>query len=205
MPTVISRCQRFDFRKFTLPEIVQRLETIAKKEKVKIGKEALELIAINAGGALRDAESIFGQILNFEDAGRQIEPLEVKKILGLVETALIGQFSEFLSQKKAAQAIEFLNEIVKKGSDLPEFTKSLIGYLRQGLIIKIMGVELAGDIVAGLTKEEVEKLEKQMALFKEEELRKVIGLFMEAENKMKHSSIPQLPLELAIAEACESV
>jgi DNA polymerase-3 subunit gamma/tau len=205
IPTIISRCQRFDFRKFTLPEIVQRLETIAKKEKVKIGKEALELIAINAGGALRDAESIFGQILNFEDAGRQIEPLEVKKILGLVETALIGQFSEFLSQKKAAQAIEFLNEIVKKGSDLPEFTKSLIGYLRQGLIIKIMGVELAGDIVAGLTKEEVEKLEKQMALFKEEELRKVIGLFMEAENKMKYSSIPQLPLELAIVEACESI
>jgi len=203
IPTIISRCQRFDFRKLTLPEIIKRLEIIAKKEKVKIGKEALELIALNAGGALRDAESIFGQILTFEDAGREIEPEEVKSLLGLVETNLISQFCDFLSQKKTSEAVNFLNEIIEKGSDLQEFTKSLINYLRQGLILKIMGLESANVIITGLTKEEIEKLEKQAALFKEEELRKTIELFMEAENKLRYSSIPQLPLELAIIETTE--
>jgi DNA polymerase-3 subunit gamma/tau len=204
IPTIISRCQRFDFRKLTLPEIIKRLEIIAKREKVKIGKEALELIALNSGGALRDAESIFGQILSFEDAGREIQPEEVKSLLGLVETTLISQFCDFLSQKKVSEAVNFLNEIIEKGSDLQEFTKSLINYLRQGLILKIMGLEAANAIITGLTKEEVEKLEKQAALFKEEELRKTIELFLEAENKMKYSSIPQLPLELAIIEIIES-
>lgn len=202
IPTIISRCQRFDFRKLTLEEIVRRLEIIAKKENVKIGKEALELIALNAAGSIRDAESIFGQILTFEDAGREIQPEEVKGLLGLVETTLISQFCDFLSQKKVSEAVNFLNEIIEKGSDLQEFTKALINYLRQGLILKIMGLEAANPIITGLTKEEIEKLEKQAALFKEEELRKAIELFMEAENKMKYSSIPQLPLELAIMEAC---
>ncbi|MDP2664119.1 MAG: DNA polymerase III subunit gamma/tau, partial [bacterium] len=200
IPTIISRCQRFDFRKLTIQEIIKRLEIIAKKENVKVGKKALELIALNAGGALRDAESIFGQILSFEDAGREITPEEVKSLLGLVETTLISQFCEFLSQKKTAESINFLNEIIEKGSDLQEFTKSLINYLRQGLILKIMGLEAADSMITGLTKEEIEKLEKQVALFEEEELRRMIELFLEAENKMKYSSIPQLPLELAIIE-----
>ncbi|MDP1538895.1 MAG: DNA polymerase III subunit gamma/tau, partial [bacterium] len=204
IPTIISRCQRFDFRKLTLQEIVKRLEFIAKKEGVKIEKGALELIALNATGSIRDAESIFGQILAFEDTAQEIKSEEVKNLLGLVEINLISQFCDFLSQKKAPEALNFLNDIMEKGVDLQEFTKSLINYLRQGLILKIMGPEAANPIITGLTKEEFQKMQKQAESFKEEELRKVINLFLEAENKMKYSSIPQLPLELAIIEIIES-
>jgi len=204
IPTIISRCQRFDFRKLTLQEIVKKLEFIAKKEGVKIEKGALELIALNATGSIRDAESIFGQILTFEDTAREIKSEEVKNLLGLVEINLISQFCDFLSQKKASESLNFLNDIMEKGVDLQEFTKSLINYLRQGLILKIMGPEAANPIITGLTKEEFQRLQKQTESFKEEELRKVINLFLEAENKMKYSSIPQLPLELAIIETIES-
>jgi len=220
IPTIISRCQRFDFRKLTLQEIVKKLEFIAKKEGVKIEKGALELIALNATGSIRDAESIFGQILTFEDTAREgeesklssspfavareIKTEEVKNLLGLVEINLLSQFCDFLSQKKASEALNFLNDIIEKGVDLQEFTKSLINYLRQGLILKIMGPEAANPIITGLTKEEFQRLQKQTESFKEEELRKVINLFLEAENKMKYSSIPQLPLELAIIETIES-
>ncbi len=203
IPTIISRCQHFDFRKLTLQEIIKRLEFIAKKEAVSIGKEALELIALNAGGSIRDAESIFGQILTFEDKDREIKPEEVKSLLGLVEINLISQFCDFLSQKKVSEALNFLNSAIEKGVDLQELTKSLINYLRQGLILKIMGPESANPLINGLTKEELEKLQKQADLFKEEELRNIIELFLEAENKIKYSSIPQLPLELAIIEAIE--
>ena len=65
IPTIISRCQRFDFRKLTLPEIIKRLEIVSGKEKARIEKPALELIAINSGGSIRDAESLLDQVLTF--------------------------------------------------------------------------------------------------------------------------------------------
>ena len=203
IPTIISRCQRFDFRKLTLPEIVKRLEITSKKEKAKIEKPALEIIAQNSGGSLRDAESLLGEVLTFEGQEQEIKAKDIKDLLGLVEINLVSQFCDYLSEKKADKAINFLNEIAEKGSDLQEFAKALVNYLRQGLILKIMGPDSdsANPIVAGLTKEETEKLQKQADSFKEDELHKMIELFLDAENKMKYSSILQLPLELAIIDA----
>lgn len=203
LPTIVSRCQHFDFRKLTLPEIVKELEIVSGKEKVKIEKAALELIAINSGGSLRDALSLMDQVLTFNVTGKEITAKEIKNLLGLVETALVGQFCEFLFLKKAKETIDFLNEIADKGQDLQEFAKSLINYLRQGLILKIMGgIDSSNPIIAGLTKEEMLKLQNQTVNMKEEELQKTIELFLDAENKMRYSFIPQLPLELAIVQYC---
>lgn len=201
--TIISRCQRFDFRKLTLPEIIKRLEIISKKEKAKIERAALELIALNSGGSLRDGESLLDQALTFSGTlGREgeIKAEDIKDLLGLVEINLVSQFTDFITEKKAAEAINFLNELIERGSDLQEFAKTLINYLRQGLILKITGAEERNPIISGLTKEEFQKLEKQAANFKENELRNILNLFLEAENKMRFSPIPQLPLELAIIE-----
>jgi len=208
IPTIISRCQRFDFRKLTVSEILKKLEIICQKEKIKIEKPALELIALNSEGSFRDAESLLDQVFTLYEE-KEIKADEIKEILGLVEIELVSKFTEFLRQKNSSGAINFLNEIVEKGSDLEEFAKALINYLRQGLILKIMGEE--GPTTnnnywwgAGLTKEEVQKLKEQAQTFKEEELRRILNLFMEAKNKMKYSPIPQLPLELAIIESIET-
>jgi len=202
IPTIVSRCQRFDFRKLTVPEIIKRLEIISKKEKVKIEKSALELIALNAGGAVRDAEGLLDQALTFSGENKEIKAENIKDLLGLVEIELIAKFCDFIAEKKAFKAIDFLREITDKGSDLQEFTKILINYLRQALILKIVGADLANPIITGLTKEELEKLKKQSEVFKETELQNILNLFLEAENKIKYSPIPQLPLELAIIESC---
>lgn len=203
--TILSRCQRFDFRKLTVAEIVKRLEILVGNEKAKIEKPALELIAINASGSIRDAESLLGQVLTFEDSSskQEIKAEKVKDLLGLVEINLISKFAGFLFEKKVMETINYLNEINESGYDLQEFTKGLINYLRQALIIRFSGdsaTEGGNPIVSGLTKEELEKLKKRAIVFKEEELRDILNLFMEAENKMKYASIPQLPLELAIIE-----
>jgi DNA polymerase-3 subunit gamma/tau len=200
IPTIISRCQRFDFRRLTMPEIIKRLEIIAEKEKVKIEKPALELIALNSGGSIRDGEGMLDQALTFAGTKGEIKAGDIKDLLGLVETESVAKFCDFICQKKATEAINFLNEITDRGSDLQEFTKILINYLRQALILKIVGSATANPIVTGLTKEEFQKLGEQAAVFKEAELRNILNLFLEAENKMKYSSIPQLPLELAIIE-----
>lgn len=208
IPTIISRCQRFDFRKLTIPEIIKRLETISKKEGAKIEKAALELIAINSGGSIRDGESILDQALTFSgNLNKELKADDVKEILGLVDTELVSNFCDFLYQKKVVEAINLLNEVTERGLDLQEFSKSLINYLRQVLILHITGasaLEEDNPIITGLTKEEFEKLKTQAAAFKEEELRRIIELFLEAENKMRYSPILQLPLELATIEATES-
>jgi DNA polymerase-3 subunit gamma/tau len=207
IPTIISRCQRFDFRKLTLPEIIKKLQIICDKEKVNIEKPALELIAINSGGAFRDAESLLDQVLTFSGAvGREgkIMAEDIKELLGLVEVNVVQNFTDFVSQKKAPEAITFLNEISEKGSDLQEFARTLINYLRQILIFKIVGKETNNPILSGLTKEEFQKLESQAAVLKEPEIRHILDLFLEAEGRMKYSPIQQLPLELAIIESCEA-
>jgi len=205
--TIISRCQRFDFRKLTLLEIVKRLEIVSEKEKAKVEKAALELIAVNSGGSIRDAESLLDQVLTFSgtlEQGKEIKTQDLKDLLGLVEINTISKLCDFLCQKKTAEAVNFLNEIADKGSDLQEFAKALINYLRQALILKISGGEAANPIITGLTKEEFQRLQELILNFKEEELRRILNLFLEAESKMKYSSIPQLPLELAIIEAIEA-
>jgi len=201
IPTIISRCQRFDFRKLTVPEIIKRLEFICEKEKVKVEKPALELLALNSTGSIRDGESLLDEVLTFAGEKSEIKAGDIKDLLGLVEIELVSKFTDFLCQKKAMEAINFLNEITEKGLDLQEFSKSLINYLRQALILKITGTgQTENPLITGLTKEELAKLENQTVNFKENELQNILNLFLEAQNRMKYSPIPQLPLELAIIE-----
>lgn len=206
IPTIISRCQRFDFHRLTLPEVLKRLEIIALAEKTKIQKEALELIAIHSGGSLRDAESILDQVITFcrEKTKGEIEATDIKELLGLVDINLISKFVDFLFKKDAFSAINLINEISEKGYDIPMFLSSLISYLRQGLITKI-NPNIFNPILAGLTKEEFEELKERVARVREEQIRKILEIFLEAENKMKYSPLPQLPLELAIVEICQKI
>ncbi len=215
IPTIVSRCQRFDFHRLTVPEIMKKLEFISEKERIKIEKPALELIALNSEGSFRDAESLLDQVFTLYGE-REIKVEDIKDLLGLVEIEMVSKFTDFLSQKKTAEAINYLNEITEKGLDLEEFAKALINYLRKALILKIMGEtphhflekeKVENESIekwwgAGLTKEEFQKLKEQAKNFKEEDLKRILNLFIEAGNRIKYSPIPQLPLELAIVETC---
>ena len=183
IPTIISRCQRFDFRKLTSGEIVQQLEAISRKEGVKVEKAALELITANSQGSSRDAIGMLDQAITFcagqED--KEITAKEVRDILGLVEIAVVKQFVEYLRNKDAKAAVQYLNEIYEKGTDLEVFSKALINYLRDALVLRI---------TQGTDSD-----------FTEEELQRILKIFLQAQSQQKYSPIPQLPLELAIVEA----
>ncbi len=202
IPTIISRCQRFDFRKLTLLEIIMRLEIISKKEKAKIEKSALELIALNSGGSIRDAESLLDQTLAFAGDLKgegMIKAENIKDLLGLTDTRLISRFVDFVSEKDGEKAVKLIEETFEKGYDPQEFTKALIRYLRQTMLLKINPSPM-NPVIIGLTKEEQEKIQVQAEKFSLQDLQKALNLFLEAENKMRYSSIPQLPLELAIVD-----
>jgi DNA polymerase-3 subunit gamma/tau len=206
IPTIVSRCQRFDFRRLTVPEIVKKLEFICQNEKIEIEKPALELIALNASGSFRDAESLLDQALTFSGTlgkERKISTDDIKNLLGLVEINLIQNFVDLIFQKNTSGAINFLNEKIDQGLDLQEFVRALINYLRQAMILKTVGVgDSQNPIITGLTKEEFQKLQSQTEKFSEGEILKILNLFLDAEQKMKYSPILQLPLELAIVESC---
>jgi DNA polymerase-3 subunit gamma/tau len=207
IPTIISRCQRFDFKRFKLPEIIKRLEIICEKEGIKIDKDALEIIALNSGGALRDAESILDQAATFSSEINKkeitIKAQNLRDLLGLVETKKISRLAGLLAAKNAAGAISFLNEIFDQGADLQQFAGELINYLHAALLYKIGGEELHDPLTDGLTDEEFAALKTLATSFQETELHKLINLFLDGQQKMKTSPILQLPLELAIAEFCD--
>jgi len=201
IPTIASRCQRFDFHKLSFEDMIKKLEWVCKSEGVDIEKDALALIVASAEGSLRDAEGKLNQILSFLPKGK-IRTEDIKGILGLVDTSLPRELTEIMIKKDKSLALKFLNDKLEEGVDLQEFIKSLIDYLRKILMLKIDS-KLVDILLPGETKEVKETAGKQAEAFKEEGLRKTLELLLEAENKTKYSSIQQLPLELALIEAIE--
>lgn len=201
--TIASRCQRFDFRKLTVPEIAGKLKEVAKAEDANIDKEALQLIALNSGGALRDALGLLDKVLTFHsllDTKEGIGADATKDLLGIVDLNLVGDFMQLVLEKKAGEAIDFLNKKLQEGMDPQEFTKNLIRYLRHTLVLNI-NPQLDTMFEAELTKEQLDRMKQQAEQFDGKLLPQIVENFMEAEQKMKYSSIIQLPLELAIVES----
>lgn len=200
IPTILSRCQRFDFYKIPTDQMIGKLALICKQEGVEIEKEALALIAANSDGALRDAQSILDQVISFLP-NVKITAADVQNILGLVDINLAIKFSDFLIKKDAKGAIKFLNDGLEKGLDASEFAKAFINYLRKILILQI-SPDLDAYAVAELEKSTQNLVKQQAKDFNPEELKRALKLFLEAEKKIKYADIPQLPLEIAIIEAC---
>lgn len=197
--TIVSRCQRFDFRKLQVAEIVERLEDLAKKEKAAIDKQALQIIAAHAGGSFRDAESLLDRVLTFH-IGSKITPEAVQELLGIVDVHILSEFIDLLLLKKAVLPVEFLNKKLQEGMDPQEFAKNLVEYLRNLLILKL-NPELKDTLLPSFTKEQQEKIGEQAKAVEGKFLTTALKLFMEAERDMKHADIIQLPLELAIIDS----
>ena len=199
LPTILSRCQKFDFKRLQIPEITKKLEFISKKENVKFDDSALSLIALNSRGSFRDAESLLDECLSFSGEKGNIKTEDIKQLLGIVEVGEISKFVDFLISKNTKDAIMFLNLIIENGVDLQEFTKTLVFYLRQELLLKINPGFL--DLQnSGLSAPELEKMKGQTNLLAQKDLQNMLELFIEAENKIKYSSVAQLPLELAVID-----
>ena len=199
LPTILSRTQRFDFKKLTLVEINKRLELIIGKEGIKAEKGVLELIAINADGSMRDAESMLGQVITFAGSDKEITIKEVQEVLGIVDINLVMKFTDILIDKNLPVALTFINKLVGEGHDLIQFTKSLINYLRKLLFVKV-DKNLASLISEELTQEQLGVVLKQSEVFSLENLSKIIQLLIDSSQQIKFSSLPQIPLELAVVE-----
>jgi len=197
LSTITSRCQRFDFKKLQIPEIIKKMEFILKKESIKFEDAAISLIALNSRGSFRDAESLLDKCINFSSKNSILTTKSIKELLGIVEVGQISGFVDSLISKDPKTAIFALNSMLDNGTDLQEFSKTLIFYLRQGLLLKI-NPEFLNIYNSGFSVPELEKLKTQMASVSQKNIYKMLEFFIEAENKMKYSALAQLPIEMAI-------
>jgi DNA polymerase III subunit gamma/tau len=195
--TILSRVQRFDFTRLTIEEIIKRLEEIAKLEKVKVDREALEIIASSSEGGMRNAESLLGQIIALED--KKITTKEVEFILGTVSEKFTAEFVELVVQKKYAEVFSKIGELREMGIDFKNFSKSLLNYLRQMLVLKI-NPDLGQKLSYEITKERLGQIKKQISSVETEEILDFINILQENTDRFKSSPIPQLFLEVSIAK-----
>jgi len=186
--TILSRVQRFDFKKISVEKIKSRLAAIAQKEKVRVDDEALAMLAFSASGSLRDAESAFNKIIAYAGTEGSISPETVAEILGIVPLQVHDSLINLILAKKTQEVISQINDLHEAGTDLNNFLKQFVRHLRTKL------VGLIGDSPYIVT---AAASASQMT---PEFLIKSINAFMKASNEIKLSPIPQLPIELAILE-----
>lgn len=187
LPTVLSRVQRFDFRRLTPSQIFTKLKEVAKTEKINVEDEGLRAIAIASDGALRDAEVLLSKFLSYQG---KISADEVTSALGLVSFKYHPEFFGYLVNNDKLSAFQFIQRIHESGVDLEHFTKDFIEYLRKVLMSKVNPATLTAvgeDPVQNWQVDGVRMV-------------KMINVFTSARNEIKTSPVVQLPLELAVLE-----
>ena len=193
LPTVLSRVQRFDFRKITTKEIVGKLKEISRAEKIDIDDQGLLAMAMASDGALRDAE-VFLTKMQASVSGK-ISADDVYSTLGLIPAKYHIEFLNYLVSNDKPAAINFIQKISNAGVDIENFTKDFLEYLRKILIHKISPATLAS--FGETPDQESARLGMQI---ENARLVRIITLFSSARNEIKNSPISQLPLELALME-----
>jgi len=195
--TIISRTQRFDFKKLTLKEIAERLRLLAKNEKIDISDEAIKEIALSAEGSLRDAESLLDQLISL--GYEEINFGTLEEVLGRVNFEKISKFLNFIAKKDSGEAIRLINEIYDDGADIIEFSRAILKNLRKILLLKA-NPETEKILKDELTEDQLKTLKGLTEKFEIKELKKLMEEFLKAKEAIKHSPIPTLPLELIVFE-----
>jgi len=192
--TILSRCQRFNFKRLEIGEIVDQLEKICGIEKITCGREVLMLIARRAEGSMRDAESLLDQCISASDAVIDLDL--VRNVLGLVDSQLIVKILQAIGDHDRTLALSIVDSVVSGGLDLEKFFLAYIEGLRNLLVLKVEGVDWLD-----LTTDEIEEMRVICSRFTMEDL---LYLFRQASRsfrEFKVSSQPRYFLEAAIAEA----
>ena len=197
LPTIVSRVQGFALKKLNIAQIVSKLEKIALAEKIKIDKNLLRLIAMQAEGSLRDAEGSFSKLVAFR--GQDIDTRAVKEVLGFIPLRNFYEFLNLISSQKREEAILMVNNIYESGLDLEGFTKGVLVYARKVLIAKSNPVSLVSHD-NDFDPETAQMVSFLASKLEDQSLLKIISSLMNAQQEMKISPIPQLPLEIAVME-----
>jgi len=189
IPTIISRCQRFDFKRIPIPAIVAQLSAICEIEKITIEENALFTLAKKADGSMRDALSLMDQVLSFGENNITLE--NILSIFGIVHTDVYNEIMNSIIDKNSTKIIELLHDILEKENDIQEFLNGLLEYIRNLMLLKI-----------GLDVQEIPQLYKTIMRnisnkFEENDLLYLISILIKTKTDIRVSTNPILVAEMS--------
>ncbi|MZP29200.1 DNA polymerase III subunit gamma/tau [Heliobacterium undosum] len=190
--TILSRCQRFDFRRLGINEIVDRLERICRHHEIAASRETLSFIARKAEGGMRDALGILDQCVSY--AGNEINSGDVTAILGAVADEILYEMTQGLAEDRLSDVLMQLNDLINRGKEVRPLTRDLIEHYRDRLILRT--VPGAADL-ADMPDDIAAKVKETGHVYSAADLQACIALLSQAENDMKWTTHPRILLEVA--------
>ncbi|HSH38847.1 MAG TPA: DNA polymerase III subunit gamma/tau, partial [Chthoniobacterales bacterium] len=199
LPTILSRCQRFDLHRIPANLIADHLQFIAGKEKVTLEPAAAHAIAKGADGGLRDAESMLDQLVAF--CGESVAEQDVLNVFGFTSEQTVAHFTEQILEGNTAEALELLHSEAGNGKDMMKLMSDLIAYLRDLLVFKVKPDAVADEFNPELQ----QALQTQAALVETDRLLELIDQFAGAEGRMKWAPNKKLHFEVAVIKAIQTL
>lgn len=199
LDTIISRCQRFDFRRITTDDIVKRLEFISEKENINISKEALYAIAKNSQGGMRDALALLDQI-SVIGINKQIDTNDINEILGKISYTTLNEITQCIIDADCSKSINLINNIYAKGNEPVQIVTNLIQYFRDLMIIKNCSDK---DLIYSLTQineANYNQTKPQSEIFTVSEIIQIIDRLSYYATQIKDTTNKYLWLELCIID-----
>ncbi len=206
--TILSRCQRYDFRRISLREIVQRLGEIAQKEGAKVTDGALVLLAREADGSMRDAQSLLEQVLACTHTGTTVESFSIdeqvlQEVLGLAERQVLYDLSSAVIQGDAKRCVEIIAEIVAQGRDLTRLSRDLVEQFRNLMIARLLEKRTAApatkererEYLLDLPDQEMSDLTAQVKVATVETLMDYLNFMAAGDEEVARSANPRFALE----------
>lgn len=194
LPTIVSRCQRYDFKRIPVEAIVRRLKDITAAENITIDEESLYLIARKADGGMRDALSLLDQVLSYCLNDVRID--KVRQIFGMIPNQVFSQIFATIKAHDPARLIEALHQILEEGMDPQELLVSMTEFIRVVLLRK------AGIALQDIASDEYPLFDEIAKAFSQPELLYVISALIQARQDLKSSPNPQLLLEVLMLKLC---
>ncbi len=197
--TIISRVQRFDFRRLSIRDIEEQLEKIVVEEKFRLEAGALRVLSQRAQGSLRDAEVLLDQVVAAADGGALTRDV-VERLLGLTGVDTYLALTERLAARDAGGALALFDRVLGEGANLGELATGFIEHLRHLLVLSISR-DLASTL--GLTDDLVSRYEDQLKFWSKGDVTRILSLALAAAREMRRSEFPRVYFELALVEMAE--
>lgn len=195
--TVISRCERYSFKKITFDKMLERLSNICKEEKIKVAKEVLEKIVYKSEGGLRDAESLLGQIFSLNL--KEISVADAQFVLPLSSSQTVIHYLRSIVENNPGAAITSVNEQAEEGVNLDQFAYELLETLRAMLLL-LMNADKSA-IKSEYSNETIKEMRDLATTLQPTKLINLLDLVLKRRAELKFAPLPQLPLELLAVEA----
>lgn len=198
--TILSRCQRYDFKRINIETIADRLRDLMQQEQVAVEEKALKYIAKTADGSMRDALSLLDQCIAFH-FGEELTYDKVLDVLGAVDTGVFSRLLELIAAHDIPGCISLLEQVVMQGRELSQFVTDVTWYLRNLLLVKTSDADI--EDVIDVSSDNLAKLREEAESMEAEKIMRYIRIFSELSGQVKYATQKRILIEMTLIKLCK--